>query len=295
MQRNDLILPVAVSLIRETVASVELLKTQALQSGHQQRFLDMLEKSPVEDKVDFQGITLEGSLDGTPKRGSAHTGTSSFQSTKEEAIELCLNGLRQRFSTLLIGEVSTDPPSAYRTVEVVRDMLVFNVDAWPSTSQDLVHFGNDKIERLTRWFEPVLKKAGCNVDAIPGEWLSMKMQINTSFKDKGYGHLWQTLLTKMPYREDFQNVLHLVEVLLILPISAAQCERAFSAQNRIKSSLRVNLASSKLVDLIRITAEGPTVADFDPAPAVAKWFKRYKEAGERQRRPTFQRSSSALK
>ena len=66
----------------------------------------------------------------------------------------------------------------------------------------------------------------------------MKMQINTIFKDKDYGHLWQTLLTKIPYREDFQNVLHLVEDLLILPIKAAQCERAISAQNRIKSSLR---------------------------------------------------------
>ena len=80
---------------------------------------------------------------------------------------------------------------------------------------------------------------------------SMKRLINTSFWDKDYGSLWQTFLTKMPHRQDFQNVLHLVEILLVLPISAAQCERAISAENRIKSSMWVNLGSSTLEDLIR--------------------------------------------
>ena len=100
-------------------------------------------------------------------------------------------------------------------------MLVFNLDAWPTNPQDLVIFGNEHIERLTHWFEPALANAGCQVDKIPDEWLSIKVQINTSFRDKDYGSVWQTLLTKKPYRQDFQNVLHLVEILLALPISAA--------------------------------------------------------------------------
>ena len=58
------------------------------------------------------------------------------------------------------------------------------------------------------------------------------------------------------------------------PISAAQCERAVSAQNRIKSSLRVGLDSSTLQDLIRITAEGPPVLNFDATSAVDKWLAR---------------------
>ena len=103
MQRNE-----TVTSVDSLKTSVDSLKTHARQSRHLQWFLDMLEKSPVEDKVDLQGITLEGSLDDTPKCGSAHTSTSSFQSTKEEAIELCLNGLRERFSTNLISEASTD-------------------------------------------------------------------------------------------------------------------------------------------------------------------------------------------
>lgn len=82
-----------------------------------------------------------------------------------------------------------------------------------------------------------------------------------------------------------------VKILLVLPISAAQCERAVSAQNRIKSNLRVNLGSSTLEDLIRVSAEGPPVSEYDPMPTVDKWFTRNREAGERQRRPMFQRLS----
>ena len=73
-----------------------------------------------------------------------------------------------------------------------------------------------------------------------------------------------------------------------LPRSRNQCERAISAQNRVKNSLRVALGSSTLEDLIRITAEGPSVDEFHPAPVVDKWLLRDREAGERQRRPQFQ-------
>ena len=95
----------------------------------------------------------------------------------------------------------------------------------------------------------------------------------------------------MPYKPDYQNVLHLVEILLVSPISAAQCERAVSAQNRIKSNLRVNLGSSTLEDLIRVSAEGLLLSEYDPMPTVDKCFTRNREAGERQRRLMFKRLS----
>lgn len=72
-----------------------------------------------------------------------------------------------------------------------------------------------------------------------------------------YNHcsLWEVILTKEPYATDYKNVLHLVNIILILPISAAQCERGFSAQNRILCSLHV----STLEDLIQIGSEGPSL------------------------------------
>ena len=119
---------------------------------------------------------LYGSLDGTLKRGGVRT--SSFQSSKEEAIELCLTGLTERFGNLLSCEAETSQPSSYSVTEVINDLLVFNVDAWPNNVKDLVAFGNDKIERLTNWFRMLIEKAGCNVALIPEEWLSLNKITN---------------------------------------------------------------------------------------------------------------------
>ena len=47
--------------------------------------------------------------------------------------------------------------------------------------------------------------------------------------DKGYNDLWATLMTKEPYKDNLKDVLSLVEILLVLPLSAAQYERAISA------------------------------------------------------------------
>lgn len=268
MQRNDLILPVAVALLHETIANVDALKLRPVPNGHLKRFMNMLEESGVPDEVQFQGHTLKGSLDGTPKRGT--TQTDSFKSLMIEAIELCQSALNERFGSMLCSATDTQALACSTTSEVVNDMLIFNVDAWPRNTQDLVDFGNNMIDRLTSWFKPTLQKAGCDVDSISEEWFSLKVLVNTTFRDKDYTSVWEIMLTKLPYKEDFKNLLHLVEIMLVQPISAAQCERAISAQNRVKNSLRVALGSSTLEDLIRITAEGPSVEEFNPAPVVDK-------------------------
>ena len=83
------------------------------------------------------------------------------------------------------------------------------------------------------------------------------------------------MLTKEPYKSDYQDVLHLLEILLVLPICSAQCERALSAQNRIKSAQRSCLEME--------TTEDPPVTEFNPSLAVGLWFSN----GEKPRRPFF--------
>ena len=146
MQRNDLILPVAVSLLHETVANIEALKIRLEPNGHLTRFMNMLQHSGVKDELRFQGITLRGSLDGKPKRGDVRTG--SFQSRVNEAIGLCLTGLEERFGSLMNSASNSESTTNYGTADVINDLLVFNVDAWPTSKKELVDFGNEKIERL---------------------------------------------------------------------------------------------------------------------------------------------------
>ncbi|MEQ2242038.1 hypothetical protein ILYODFUR_031680 [Ilyodon furcidens] len=158
--------------------------------------------------------------------------------------------------------------------------------------------GRDSGSNPTFWIRTSC--GGCQVDQVPQEWQLLKTIVRTTFKDKSYLGLWQTLLTKEPYCSDldifgqlmtffksqthvytcknnfllmFQTILHLGEMLLVLPISAAQCERGFSAQNHIKNSTRSSLHVSTTEDLIRISTEGCSLE--------AKWLS----SSKRTRRP----------
>lgn len=121
---------------------------------------------------------------------------------------------------------------------------------------------------LLKWYQDILLKNGCDITAVQAEWRLLKTLVKGQFSDKSYCSLWEVLLTKEPYCTDFQNALHLVEIMLVLPISAARYERGFSAQNRIKSKVRNSLHVSTLEDLIRICTEGPSLEQFDPEPCV---------------------------
>lgn len=286
MQRNDIILPSVVSHLKETLVRIESVTRRPVADGHLAKFW-----KKVEGTQTFQGVTLTGSIHSTAgKRGGSIS--RSLQSEMETAASLTLQGLRDRFGVLLGIESQVGKSPSYDSTKVVSDMLVFNVDSWPTRPGDLLDFGSEEIRHLTRRFQPILERAGCKISSIQDQWISLKIMVNGQLRKLNYGSLWETLLTKVPYKDDFKDVLHLVELVLVLPISAAQCERAVSAQNRIKSSTRATLSVSVLEDLIRLSSEGPPVAEFDPTPAVNRWFERDRSKGERARRPHFLNQSS---
>ena len=134
-----------------------------------------------------------------------------------------LTGLGHCFSTSLRKLLTVNG--------VISDLTVFNHDAWPTDMEALLDFGREKVERLINWFKVPLVSSGCNTGTIQPQWLSLKIPVHSEFMDKGYNDLWATLMTKEPYRNELKDVLYLVEILLVLPLSAAQCERAISAQN----------------------------------------------------------------
>ena len=147
-QQNDLILPSAVSLLRETYAKVSLLPKRAAPGGWLESFEKLVKKS--DDKALFQGVTVARSRQ--QKRGKE---SSDLQSEMEVAVKLCKQGLQERFTNLL-GASSEKPNKEKSTASsIVYDMLVFNVDAWPNDMDSLVDFGSDEVARLVTWFRPV--------------------------------------------------------------------------------------------------------------------------------------------
>ncbi|XP_076121139.1 zinc finger protein 862 isoform X2 [Alosa pseudoharengus] len=215
-----------------------------------------------------KGVPLSGDVTG-------NFGNQKLKKNMTAVIAITVEALNTRFGSLINAET--------QDYSVVNCFTIFNHDTWPENSDELLNYGSDKVETLVEHFSDVLTSFGCQLEAIQEEWQSVKALISHTFQDKSYSSLWQMLLTKEPYKTDYKNLLHLVEILLILPISAAQCERGFSAQKRIKSSLRSSLHVSTTEDLIRISTEGPSLERFDPTKCAENWLS----AGKRSRRPGY--------
>lgn len=127
--------------------------------------------------------------------------------------------------------------TSYGPSKVVQDFLIFNIDSWPKNDSGW-------------WYSPTV------------------VLYEDQFCNKDYSSLWKMFLVKDPYKSDLKDILQLIEILLLLPISAAGCERMISLQNRINSSLRAALKKSSLEGLIRISAENWSLEEFDTLPSV---------------------------
>ena len=67
------------------------------------------------------------------------------------------------------------------------------------------------------------------------------------------------------------NVLQLVDLLLSLPASSADCERGFSLVKVIKSDWRSRPRDTTVTNLMVIQLHSPDILDFDPMPAIHRW------------------------
>ena len=183
MQSDSLILPAAVSQLNETVAEISCLKNRHVPKGHFQQFEAVLSKSDDKGGMEFQGIQMGGSLEGKVKRSGVGPMVSS---EVNKAVDLCVNGLNERFGSLM----NTPSPSSsrkqtlYGPPDIVKDLLVLNVDSWPAKDSDLIDFGDTHIERLVNWFDLALKSAGCQVEDVIHQWHSWKIAVNAQFRDK---------------------------------------------------------------------------------------------------------------
>ena len=258
LQSKDLILPCAIDGVESCFTSLDAMKTDPFPDGLLETFITQcLEKQTHGVHTSFQGLEMKGDRNSVVENLKPHM---------KNVCEVAEEHLHSRFDNLLGVNKDQGAQAA------VSAFSIFHHDKWPAnrSSLELLH-GNKELKVLTEWFGDKLLQAECDVEKLPGEWRDFKKCVSNNFSEKSYLDLYQMLLTKKPYRDSFKNILHLVQILFSLPISSANCERAFSAQKRIKSSTRSSMSTSRLSDLIVISTEGPELEQFDPASAMKKW------------------------
>ena len=180
-QRNELILPCAVSLLEETVSNITLLCKRPVLGGGHHTFLSNLQA--YNGSFMFQGIILSGDASSLSPVEIIHTDGVGAQIKR--ATDLCLSGLRQRFDVMLqTSDINKTALAPCGPNQAIKDFLVFNPNAWPSNQCDLIDFGQQPIERLVKWFQPLLESKGCCIPAIAPQWISSKILVSTQFKIK---------------------------------------------------------------------------------------------------------------
>ena len=124
------------------------------------------------------------------------------------------------------------------------------------------------------------------MDLLLSEWNDLKLHVtrNHHFRTVHPLQLWQRVSQEDSGRGDYSNIMKLIHLTSIFPLSNASSERVFSAMKRIKSDWRCQLNTETLDQLIRISVSGPKLSEFDPKPAVQRWWLE----GQRSRRPFSQ-------
>ena len=158
---------------------------------------------------------------------------------------------------------------------------ILDTQSWPGEEVNLISYGDESVTRLVDHFAQLLKQNGCDVsrDTMLAEWSALKLLISETYgKAIPYLDVWAAILSSPAGKEQFSNILNIVELLLITPISNAVVERMFSTMARMKPHLRNRMSRDRLDSLLRISEEGPSVKDYDPTAAIEQWY------GQKKRR-----------
>ena len=243
LQTEELILPSAINAVESCMTSMELMKTDPFPDGMLSTFITKC----LDQQTAGARLTVFQTMD---LKGDRQTLIEKLKPHMNEVCETIQVHLHKRFDNLLGTNTNV------KTNAAISAFSIFHHDKWPSNKAELeLLYGNNEINTLKDWFGDTLTMAGCDLEQLSSEWRDMKKLVSNNFSDKSYLELYKILLTKKPYKDNLRNILHLVELLLVLPISSANCERAFSAQKRIKSDTRSSLSTSRLSYLIVISTE----------------------------------------
>ena len=155
--------------------------------------------------------------------------------------------------------------------EVLLATEILDPSNYPSLMEmdELLEYGIEEVQTLCAHFQELLVMKKCDVGKVVEEWNVMKLDIVKNHRREKLLPLWQNMLLARDDR--YKNILHLIRIILVLPVSSSQVERQFSTIKRFQGDWRLSLASNTVEDLLRICSGGPDPDSFLPAPAVTRW------------------------
>lgn len=247
--------------------NIAIVSLRALQAGlgqQQQRYEQ--EFNDVTNPTEFKGICITG-------------GKREMDEARKDGQELVANAIQH-----IIHRYSSENDNVLKSFEI------FDPRNWPSNHDELMVYGNFELHTILCHFENVFPN---DVQKEAEEqWLRVKLHVSkrVPVSERKFQFLWPKLLSQCSTR--FEVLLKIVKLVMLLPMNTAVCERGFSAMKRIKSDSRCRLKTETLNSFLKITIDGPSLAQFDPQPAVEHWLSsathRRPESKKRKRKDTLE-------
>ena len=148
---------------------------------------------------------------------------------------------------------------------VLSATQIFDHKLWPGEQQKLAIYGAEQLDRLLEHFREILTRNHFDFDTVYQEGADLKVCVTSHHMDLNYEFLWKRMNTG--YGKRFLNILMIVEIVLVMPVCTACCERGFSCLNRIKTDTRTRLEVKTVDSLMRILIDGPSLMTLMP-----KWL-----------------------
>ncbi|KAG1676405.1 Arf-GAP with Rho-GAP domain, ANK repeat and PH domain-containing protein 3 [Nymphon striatum] len=170
---------------------------------------------------------------------------------------------------------------------------IFDFKCWPkknTSPQEFITYGDEEIGKLVDLFGPLLSEE--EKDNAANQWLPLKNEIASNL-NRTLSEAYESVLADNQ-NDSLTAILPIINIMLTISPSTAQCERGFSAMNGLKTQYRTSLNQNSLSHLMRVKVDGPSVKDFNPTDSLVTWInsgkstkhlKGHKLSGNRNPRP----------
>ncbi|XP_029952067.1 zinc finger protein 862 [Salarias fasciatus] len=149
-----------------------------------------------------------------------------------------------------------------------RACRVLDLSTWPQSHDELQAYGEEEIQIIFNHLDSV--PSGVRTESrgsLGAEWQDLKADYRSasSFKEL-VGHVCR-------YKQRFPLLNRILQVVRVLPSSAACCDRGRLSLQRARRSSRARLTLDQMNDLLTVAVNGPPIAAFDGKRALDSWFE----------------------
>ena len=150
-----------------------------------------------------------------------------------------------------------------------------------------IEFADEAISVLMTHFELPLKNVGVSVSQSgmleEGHDLLEYAKKYLTPKSKPILKTWREIFDS---ERNFDNILKLVELCFVIPVSNAVVERGFSRMKRVKSAKRGSFSNKRLEKVLRIGETGPSLRNDTVLSAMKLWgTKKQRRQNQKNRHP----------